>query len=1298
MPEDASRCKGYRTRHTRYESRYARFGRRWRMAAPSVVEQLETRRLLAGLVVDTLNDENDGIGTGGVSLRDAIAVANANAGDNFITFDASLTSGGPATLTLTLGQLSFTDTTGKTTISGPGFGLLSVNGNNAGRVFSVAAGASADISGLTITGGHTTDAGFSSFAGGIANDGTLTLTDTAISGNESQGNGGGIYNNGTLTLINSTVAANTVGIQGGGIYNTGTLTLTDSTISGNIGGAQGAGIYNTGTLTATNSTIAGNNLPSGNGGGGIYSSHIVNLTNCTISANTASTAGGGIQSVPGPGNSLTINNTIVAGNHGSGGSKADDINGIALGANNLVGVDTGLVAAFNGVANGVNGNHVGTSNAPINPLLGALTINWGFTQTMSILPNSAAFNAGSNALIPSGVTTDQRGLPRIFGSAVDIGAFELQASDSLIVTTLVDEDDGSSAPAFGTGTSLREAISYANAHVGDDTISFAPALTLHGPATLSLTGGQLAIASNISIIGPGAQRLTIEGNNASRVFAISGNVVAGISGLTITGGRIGADDPPFGTGGGIDIGSSATVTVSYSAFTANHANGLGGAIYNLGALTVIGSTFSDNHASYGGGIFSQTALTVTNSTFSANDGSSGNGGAVYIYSGTATVTNSTIAGNTIGGSGGDGGGGIFNASINSLILNNTLIAQNHGSANADDVHGPASGGNNLIGVDSGLTGISNGVSGNKIGTAAVPINPKLGALAYYGGPTQTMPLRAASPAINAGSNALVPNGLTTDQRGPGFARIRGTKVDIGAFEYKLLAESLLVTTLADEDDATSDPAFGAGTSLREAIGYANAHANAHAGPDTITFAPSLTSHGPAVITLILGELLLSDTAAKTRIVGPGATRLSVNGNDAGRVLEIASNALADISGLTITGGHVTGIDPIGSGGGIFIGASARVTLTGCIISGNLAEGLGGGIFNHGSLAVVNSTIAANQGSSGGGIFASGLLKVTGSTFVGNGAAFVGGGIYAASVVILNNSTLCANTAAGSGGGVLVSTALVGVPAAPLGTLTASNCTFSLNVAGDRGGGIYASDVLQANNEITLNNSLCAGNTAAHKPDISGPVVGSFNLIGDGTGATGLTQGVQGNKIGTSLAAIDPKLGPLADNGGPTHTMALLAGSPAFNAGSNALIPSALSTDQRGSGFPRIFATTVDIGAYEARPPVAHLNTPAKLRQRGKQPYLFTVVYTDPSQILLSSIGNHNIRVTGPGDFGAFATEVSTVQAGNSATVIYRLAAPRGGWTAARNGKYSVVLQGGQIKDLLNLASPLTALGMFTVAI
>jgi hypothetical protein len=147
-----------------------------------------------------------------------------------------------------------------------------------------------------------------------------------------------------------------------------------------------------------------------------------------------------------------------------------------------------------------------------------------------------------------------------------------------------------------------------------------------------------------------------------------------------------------------------------------------------------------------------------------------------------------------------------------------------------------------------------------------------------------------------------------------------------------------------------------------------------------------------------------------------------------------------------------------------------------------------------------------------------------------------------------------------------------------GTLTVIASTFSGNSAKFGGGGVY-NDSRSSLSTLTIRNTLLAGNTAQiGDPDVD--VVGAVeslghNLIGDGSGGSGYAAT---DLVGTSANPIDPKLGPLQDNGGPTQTMALLPGSPAISAGG--LTDS--EWDQRGPGFARSVNGMTDIGAYEVQ--------------------------------------------------------------------------------------------------------------------
>lgn len=236
----------------------------------------------------------------------------------------------------------------------------------------------------------------------------------------------------------------------------------------------------------------------------------------------------------------------------------------------------------------------------------------------------------------------------------------------------------------------------------------------------------------------------------------------------------------------------------------------------------------------------------------------------------------------------------------------------------------------------------------------------------------------------------------------------------------------------------------------------------------------------------------------------------------------------------------------------------------------VAHNSGAGIVNRGgTLNLTNSTVAHN---SVGGISQDrGTSTITNARIVGNSTPFDGGGIAMSNGrVTLTNSTVSGNSAP-SGGGIL--------NAGFGGTdLVVTNSTVARNFASREGGGI-----LNGSEEAgaALRNSLVARNRAPTGPDVlssdeNNPVFARFSLIGDGSGS-GITN-TDGNQVGNvppNSSPIDPRLGPLAANGGPTRTHALLQGSPAIDAAST---PDCPATDQRGVTRPQ--GTACDIGSYE----------------------------------------------------------------------------------------------------------------------
>jgi hypothetical protein len=296
------------------------------------------------------------------------------------------------------------------------------------------------------------------------------------------------------------------------------------------------------------------------------------------------------------------------------------------------------------------------------------------------------------------------------------------------------------------------------------------------------------------------------------------------------------------------------------------------------------------------------------------------------------------------------------------------------------------------------------------------------------------------------------------------------------------------------------------------------------------------------------------------------TGCTITGNSASESGGIYSARTPSGGGsLTVSASTISGNSTIDGGGGIQVMGCAA-SITDCIISGNTAGSDGGGVqffylttnplfpATLTRCTVANNTVPLSNGYGyGGGVSVprEGLVTVIDSTIAGN-AATTGAGIYA-----------------------VATNRIVGA------TLALLNSTVAGNRASGAGGGLYVSTPLSSSTKVSLTDSLVAGNSATSGgPDVSGPVLATsaYNLIGNGDGSTGLSNGNNGNQVGTTTAPIDPRLGPLQDNGGPTPTMALLSGSPAIDAGSNTNPP---AFDQRGTGSARVVGAGIDIGAFEA---------------------------------------------------------------------------------------------------------------------
>jgi len=265
---------------------------------------------------------------------------------------------------------------------------------------------------------------------------------------------------------------------------------------------------------------------------------------------------------------------------------------------------------------------------------------------------------------------------------------------------------------------------------------------------------------------------------------------------------------------------------------------------------------------------------------------------------------------------------------------------------------------------------------------------------------------------------------------------------------------------------------------------------------------------------------------------------------------------------TLTNSTVSG-NQARTGGGVF---ATTATLTGSTVSDNTAGiGDGGGV-KAGTVTLIRSTVSGNSATFGGGVSGT-TVSASDSTISGNNARGTGGGIKA-TTANLTNCTVSGNNASGGGGVV-----------AQGGTLL--NCTIVENFAGANGGGVLWT---AGADRIHLKNTIVADNLVLTVTNVGQDVSGDFisdghNLIGVVDGATGF--GAPGDQLGTGDQPLDPRLGPLANNGGPTQTHALLPGSLAIDRGDN---NGATIADQRGVGRNRDGdgngSSITDIGAFE----------------------------------------------------------------------------------------------------------------------
>ncbi len=788
---------------------------------------------------------------------------------------------------------------------------------------------------------------------------------------------------------------------------------------------------------------------------------------------------------------------------------------------------------------------------------------------------------------------------------------------TLTVTTTADTD------ALDGNCSLREAITAANSDAdykectstdvyGDESIDF----NISGNPTITLSSALPNINSNITIDGfNNGNKIVIDGNDLYRPFYVSPIGTLSLTDMTLQNGYINV-----GNGGGAITNEGGNLTVTKVSFIGNVTTNNGGAVltFSAGTTFINRSSFYQNEAGADGGAISNlglpvtTTTTISNSTIfentaSAAGGISNNAGTLYIY-------NSTISNNSASSSPGsvgswNGTGNPANDPIteiyNSILVNST---QDTGSTpSANDCHLP-------YGTVAGSNNIIEAASANCSTIVLSSVDPGLGD--PTGNPAY-LPFEIGSSAMDTGDNVICAAAPVNNYDQRGFTRPAdgnwdsASTCDIGAFEFapKLYVDDSATSGLSNGTDwanayLTLQSALKIATS-QTVVWVAAGVYYPDEGGDAIDNDPLSTFNLPNGVA-IFGGFNGTETALNQRDV---KTNLTILSGDIGKDdLDVDGNKIAEIytdiqnnnayhvvtangvngntvlDGFIITAGQADGTAPHHVGGGMFIHTGATPTLENLTFYGNLANngsnGLGGGMYMEGNSApsFKNGYFNGNGAYVGGGaLFVDNSAPIIEAVTIENNAAPYGGGVeyYNGSGGTFTNSTIFNNEATtGNGGG------FYNADSSP----TLRNVTISHNKAqGTNGGGFHNIDTdtfATPAKPILLNtiiaNSVsggdCVTSTVGSGTDASLDASSASNLIEDSANACGLSNGVNGNKVG-----VDPALALPANNGGYAPTMRLQPASPAVDAGSNT---SCASLDQRGNSRALSVSDPCDMGAYE----------------------------------------------------------------------------------------------------------------------
>ena len=1059
---------------------------------------------------------------------------------------------------------------------------------------------------------------------------TLSITNSTFSGNVAFDNGGGINLNAgaTMNLTNSTVSTNTSRVNGGGIFVLGsTATIINCTVADNTADSDnaaplgdGGGIRRAGGTVNVGNTIVARNTDSSTTTvhpdvSGVFTSLGNNLVGKTdgldagsgtpfqngvngdLAGTIASPLAAGLNALQqNPANSPARVHPLQAGSPARDAGSAAllthaawpstpvaqdqrgqfrtvgtavDIGAVEYPDTNLVKLTTeaGLTSeqTLQAVTFRIRRSYDDAAALVVNLSIDASSTASAADYTLSGASYTVTGPTTFTITIPAGKTSvllTMTPLQDATPEGTEILALILAAGagyslDSAGVNTqsvLIYDNEitVTSTANAGPGT-LREAV--ANANIAEGGV-----ITMPSNANVTLGGGQLSIESDIQIFG---NRSIVNAGGLSRVLKVAngGTNPVILRDLIITGGST----TESAGGGGVLLDVGSRLEMSGCVVTGNSATSGGGiSLIDSSTFTLTSSAIVDNVATgEGGGLFAERAdFGMENVTIAGNQARRGGGG-ISCFNSDGDFVNCTITENLADSDNsafpGDDGGGLNNDTGSFLGCYNTVIAGNWdtpGNAGFGTINPDVSGvgsfaakvrcfiGNNAGATAAFPSGLPN-AAGNYVGSSASPLDAGLSRVTrptniYY-------EFAYGSLLFDRGANAA--SFAALDQRG--LARIYNGTVDIGAVEM----DFLLVSNASAQNAG----------SLRTALANAGAQGNG-----TIVFDPAFFNVPRTIALGTTGELPINSSCIISAPADPAA-QLTVSGSNASRVFNVspAAPAAVEFRNLDIINGSTAG-NAAGNrfGAGMSIGANASLLMSGCEVRNCDALTAGGAvnIAAGGSLTASDCTFSANHATTqGGAVLNLGTVTLSRVLLRDNNADAEGAGLANAKGGTLTNCTFSNNRANSHGGAIFNLAAVTDV-------LSLTHCTLTLNRSNqDSSGGGNGGGIRRVSGIVNVRNTIISGNDALVSPqdDISGDFTSlGNNLVGTISGGTGFTNGLNGDLVGANAW-----LGPLQNNGGPTFTHALLAGSAALDTAANI----AGITDQRGVLRP---SALDDIGAYE----------------------------------------------------------------------------------------------------------------------